>query len=76
MTTTSISLEGIYSLAREAMLNAGANQENADAVADTVMRAERDGSSSHGLFRIPGYASSLRSGKVNGNVLFNRLRLR
>ena len=68
MATTSISLEGIYSLAREAMLNAGANEENADAVADTVMRAERDGSHSHGLFRIPGYVSSLRSGKVNGNA--------
>jgi len=68
MRTTSISLQSIYSLARDAMLNAGANQENADAVADTVMRAERDGSHSHGLFRIPGYVSSLRSGKVNGNA--------
>lgn len=68
MTTTSISLEDIYSLARKALLTAGANEENADAVADTVMRAERDGSHSHGLFRIPGYVSSLRSGKVNGNA--------
>jgi delta1-piperideine-2-carboxylate reductase len=66
MTTTPISLEGIFFLAREALLDAGANEENADAVADTVMRAERDGSHAHGLFRIPGYVSSLRSGKVNG----------
>jgi len=68
MTTKSISLESIFFLARDAMLNAGANQEHADAVADTVMRAERDGSHSHGLFRVPGYVSSLLSGKVNGNA--------
>ncbi len=66
MTTTSVSLEDIFSLARQTLLTAGANEENANAVADTVMRAERDGSHSHGLFRMPGYVSSLRSGKVNG----------
>ena len=68
MTTKSLSLDNIFCLARDAMLNAGANQENADAVADTVMRAERDGSHSHGLFRVPGYMSSLLSGKVNGDA--------
>ena len=35
-------------------------------MATTVTHAERDGSVSHGLFRIPGYVSSLKSKKVNG----------
>jgi delta1-piperideine-2-carboxylate reductase len=30
--------------------------------------AERDGSVSHGLFRLPGHVASLRSGKVNGSA--------
>ena len=30
------------------------------------MCAERDGSHSHGLFRLPAYVASLKSGKVNG----------
>jgi delta1-piperideine-2-carboxylate reductase len=34
----------------------------------TVVTAERDGSLSHGLFRVPGYVASLRSGKVNGHA--------
>ena len=50
------------------MLGAGAKEEHADAVADVVTRAERDGSHSHGLFRIPGYVASLRSGKVKGDA--------
>ncbi|MGB1714751.1 MAG: Ldh family oxidoreductase [Arenicellales bacterium] len=68
MTTSSLTLDEIYALAHEALLNAGANAEHADAVADVVTRAERDGSHSHGLFRIPGYVASLRSGKVKGDA--------
>ena len=44
----------------------GCNEANAAALADIVARAERDGSHSHGLFRIPGYVKALRSGKVDG----------
>ena len=32
------------------------------------MRAERDGSLSHGLFRLPAYVSALKSKKVNGKA--------
>ena len=67
MSTIELTLEEIYDLARTALLRAGSSGEMADAVADTVMRAERDGSLSHGLFRIPGYVASLRSGKVKAN---------
>ena len=68
MSTTQLTLAEIFSIAQDALTQAGANKENADAVANTVMRAERDGSHSHGLFRIPGYVASLQSGKVNGNA--------
>ena len=30
------------------------------------MKAERDGSLSHGLFRLPAYVTGLKSGKING----------
>ncbi len=51
MTTTALSLDEIYDIANTALLSAGANEKkNADAVAQTVTRAERDGSHSHGLF--------------------------
>ena len=32
------------------------------------MRAERDGSLSHGLFRLPAYVASLKSKKINGKA--------
>ncbi len=38
------------------------------ALARTITAAERDGALSHGLFRVPGYVASLRSGKVNGRA--------
>jgi len=68
MTTQALSLDEIYQLAFDCLTKAGADQANADAVANTVMRAERDGSASHGLFRIPGYVATLLSGKVNGKA--------
>ncbi|MEM6586859.1 MAG: Ldh family oxidoreductase [Pseudomonadota bacterium] len=68
MTTIDLSLEEIHTLARDAMLANGCDDANANALADIVMRAERDGSHSHGLFRVPGYVKALRSGKVNGKA--------
>ena len=68
MTTTSLSLDEIYNLAKNTLLHNGCDEMNAEAVAQTVTFAERDGSVSHGLFRIPGYTSSLKSKKVKGNA--------
>ena len=68
MTSTSLSLKDIYKLAYDSMISNGCNEENANALAKTVQTAERDGSHSHGLFRIPGYVKALRSGKVNGKA--------
>ena len=44
----------------------GMSVENARIVAAVVAAAERDAARSHGLFRVPGYISTLRSGWVNG----------
>jgi len=66
MTTVSLTLDEIHVLARTCLLANGCDDANADAAARTITAAERDGAISHGLFRLPGYLASLRSGKVNG----------
>lgn len=63
-----LSLEAVRQLAFTALVRAGCDQENADAVAETIMMAERDGAHAHGLFRLPGYVASLKSGKVDGRA--------
>ena len=67
MNTTSIELHKIYDLAYNVLKKNGCDEYNAECVATTVTHAERDGSISHGLFRIPGYVASLKSKKVKGN---------
>ena len=66
--TTNLSLDEIFNLAKTSLIKHGANEENAKAVATTVTNAERDGSISHGLFRIPGYIKALQSKKVDGSA--------
>jgi len=68
MSTVSLSLDKIYDLAKKTLLFNGCDEENASILSDTIMRAERDGSLSHGLFRLPAYVASLKSGKVNGKA--------
>lgn len=68
METLSMTLAEIHDLARSALLAAGCDEANADAAARTISSAERDGAVSHGLFRLPGYLTSLGSGKVNGKA--------
>ena len=68
MATIDLSLKEIYDLAREVLENNGCDETSSNAVANTVCAAERDGSASHGLFRMPGYVKSLKSKKVNGNA--------
>ena len=68
MSTRDLNLEEIYSLAKNVMLANGCDTANAEALADIICRAERDGSHSHGLFRVPGYVKALRSGKVDGKA--------
>ena len=63
-----VSLDEIKKLVTDVFLKQGCNKNNASALANTITKAEEDGSSSHGLFRVPGYVASLQSGKVNGNA--------
>lgn len=62
MSTVTLSLEEIGDLATHAFSHNGCNAANTEALVRTVVTAERDGSLSHGLFRVPGYVASLRSG--------------
>lgn len=64
MTTTRLPLDEVSRLCTRALEANGASPKHAAAVARTVTAAERDGCASHGLFRMPGYLKSLRSGKV------------
>jgi len=68
MTTTPLTLDQIYALAFDCLQANGADELNAAAVADNMMRAECDGSHSHGLFRLPAHVTGLRGGKVNGTA--------
>jgi delta1-piperideine-2-carboxylate reductase len=63
-----LKLTEVDALARRCLLSAGADAANATAVAGVITRAERDRAVSHGLFRLPGYCASLRSGKVDGTA--------
>ena len=63
-----LTLAEIGELATRAFSQNGCDEANTHALVRTVVTAERDGSLSHGLFRIPGYVASLRSGKVNGKA--------
>ena len=63
-----MTLEEIFKLSKHVLLHNGCDEINAEAVSNTVTKAERDGSLSHGLFRMPGYIASLRSKKVKGDA--------
>jgi delta1-piperideine-2-carboxylate reductase len=58
----------IFKLAKKILLANGCDEETANILADLIMKAERDGSLSHGLFRLPAYVSGLKSGKINGKA--------
>ena len=68
MNTVSLSLDEIYQLANKTLLANGCDQENANILSETIMKAERDGSLSHGLFRLPAYVAGLKSKKIDGKA--------
>ncbi len=68
MSNVTLNLDEVRQLAYQALKANGCNDDNASAVADTITAAERDLCHSHGLFRLPGYIASLKSGKVNGHA--------
>lgn len=66
--TVALSLKEVEELATRVFSKYGCDDDNTRALVRTVVTAERDGSLSHGLFRVPGYVASLKSGKVNGKA--------
>ncbi|WP_089721820.1 Ldh family oxidoreductase [Candidatus Entotheonella palauensis] len=64
-----LTLEEVDALAFSVLRASGLSEDHARAIADTVTAAERDDSKSHGLFRIPGYVASVRSGKVTPDAV-------
>ena len=68
MKTLSLTLDEIFELAKKTLLVNGCDEDTAAILADLIMKAERDGSLSHGLFRLPAYVSGLKSGKINGKA--------
>jgi delta1-piperideine-2-carboxylate reductase len=68
MTRITLTLDKARELAMRCLQANGCNAANAEAIADSMVRAEADICESHGLFRVPGYLAALKSGKVNGNA--------
>jgi len=68
MATVPLTLDEIFDLAKKTLLANGCDDETASILADLIMKAERDGSLSHGLFRLPAYVTGLKSGKINGKA--------
>ena len=66
--TVHSTLDAIFDLTVGALMASGANRENAEAVAEIVWKAERDGCLSHGIFRVPGYCDALKANAVNGSA--------
>ncbi|NVZ71290.1 Ldh family oxidoreductase [Pseudomonas costantinii] len=58
----------LVALLHAIFVNHGTSPEVAAILARNCASAERDGAHSHGIFRIPGYLSTLASGWVNGTA--------
>lgn len=63
-----LELSELTQLLQRIFLRHGTSAEVAQVLADNCARAQRDGSHSHGVFRIPGYLASLASGWVDGQA--------
>ncbi len=60
-----LTLDEAHRTATEALRARGYSERHARAIADTVTAAERDGCTSHGLFRIPFYVKALQEANVS-----------
>ncbi|WNJ82436.1 Ldh family oxidoreductase [Pseudomonas canadensis] len=69
VSTTHLSYETLTLLLQRILLRHGASESVAQVLAENCASAERDGAHSHGVFRVPGYVSTLNSGWVNGKAV-------
>jgi len=67
--TQTISFADLTELLRQIFLRHGTSAQVAGVLAENCASAERDGSHSHGIFRIKGYLSSLAAGWVDGQAV-------
>lgn len=63
-----VTTDELRDVAATALLRAGCDEAHARAAAQVLARAEEDGCSSHGLFRLPGFLAALKCGKAKGDV--------
>jgi delta1-piperideine-2-carboxylate reductase len=61
-----VSFQELKSILKAIFINNRTAAETADILAGNCAACERDGALSHGIFRMPGYVDSLRSGWVDG----------
>ncbi|MEX5684522.1 MULTISPECIES: Ldh family oxidoreductase [Pseudomonas] len=64
-----LSFDALTGLLEKIFLRHGTSADVARVLAQNCAGAERDGAHSHGVFRIPGYVSTLQSGWVNGQAV-------
>jgi len=67
--TTHLSHEILTLLLQRIFIRHGTSESVAQVLAENCANAERDGAHSHGVFRMPGYVSTLNSGWVNGRAV-------
>ncbi len=67
--TTHLSYEKLTMLLQRIFIRHGTSESVAQVLAENCASAERDGAHSHGVFRMPGYVSTLNSGWVNGKAV-------
>ncbi|RYG07371.1 MAG: Ldh family oxidoreductase, partial [Burkholderiales bacterium] len=67
--TTLIGFSDLVGVLQAVFVKHGTTPEVAAILAHNCASAERDGAHSHGVFRIPGYLSTLASGWVNGKAV-------
>lgn len=60
--------DALIDLVRRILVRHGASEANAAIIAANCVGAEADGSASHGLFRVPGYVATLKSGWLDGRA--------
>ncbi|MCL4747759.1 MAG: Ldh family oxidoreductase [Burkholderiaceae bacterium] len=66
---TVLRIEQAEELARRALAAAGASEAMARSTARALVAAEAEGLGSHGLSRVPQYASFLRNGRADGDAV-------
>lgn len=67
-TTTCVDFAELVALLDQIFVSHGTSPQVAAILAHNCAAAERDGAHSHGIFRIPGYLSTLASGWVDGQA--------